>query len=470
MSEPQPEEPQPRHVGYSAILLTTLITAVLTFGVIALLVDIFEKKQEARETVFRIVEIENDTIDPAVWGKNFPAQYESYSRTVDMVRTKFGGSEAIPRVPDGDDPREFTSRSKLDHLPALKRMWAGYAFAVDFREKRGHAYMLDDQIYTKRQDFAPQPGTCLQCHSSAYVPMLKLGDGDLMAGFEKLNQLPFEEAVKHVTHPVSCIDCHDPETMQLHVTRPAFLEAIKLVKAAEGIEDFNPNSDATHQEMRTYVCAQCHVEYYFQGEEKRLTYPWAKGLKAEQILAYFDELGFKDWTHAETGAAMLKAQHPEFELWSQGTHAKAGVTCSDCHMPYQRVGSRKISDHHIRSPLLNINRACQTCHKASEAELLDRAETIQARTVELRDLALDAVVDLIDSIQQARESGVSEEVLDQARDYQRKASFMCDFVEAENSSGFHAGQEAARVLGLSLNYSRLGEKVLKDAAISPRAE
>jgi nitrite reductase (cytochrome c-552) len=228
------------------------------------------------------------------------------------------------------------------------------------------------------------------------------------------------------------------------------------------VTDFDVNRDATHQEMRTYVCAQCHVEYYFKGDEKRLTYPWAKGLKADEILAYFDDIGFKDWTHAETGAPMLKAQHPEFELWSQGTHASAGVTCADCHMPYQRIGAKKVSDHHVRSPLLNINRACQTCHKASEENLLTRAETIQSRHTELRDLALDAIVDLIDSIKAAQEAGMNDETLKQALDYQRKASFLCDFAEAENSSGFHADQEAARVLGLSLNYSRLGQKALNN--------
>ena len=463
------EEPS-KSVGYKLIFLTTIITAALTFGLVALLMDIFEKKQEAKDTVFRVVEIEQDTVDPAVWGKNFPEQYDEYTRTVDMVKTKFGGSEALPREPDADDPREVTSRSKLDHLPQLKRLWAGYAFAKDFREKRGHAYMLEDQIFTKRQDVVPQPGTCIQCHASVYVPMLKLGDGDLMAGFEKLNQLPFAEAAEHVTHAVACIDCHDPESMQLHVTRPAFIEGIKTAKAAAGIENFDVNSDATHQEMRTYVCAQCHVEYYFKGDKKRLTFPWANGLKAEEILAYFDESGFKDWTHAETGAPMLKAQHPEFEMWSQGTHSKAGVTCADCHMPYQRIGSKKVSDHHVRSPLLNINRACQTCHKASETDLLVRAETIQSKTNQLRDLALDAIVDLIESIKAAQAAGVEESILDRARDYQRKASFMCDFVEAENSSGFHADQEAARVLGLSLNYSRLGERVLAEKVTASNSD
>ncbi|MAE97302.1 MAG: hypothetical protein CL910_21835 [Deltaproteobacteria bacterium] len=179
------------------------------------------------------------------------------------------------------------------------------------------------------------------------------------------------------------------------------------------------------------------------------------------MLAYYDEVGFKDWTHAETGAPMLKAQHPEFEMWSQGIHSQAGVSCADCHMPYKRVGAMKISDHHVRSPLLNINNACQTCHKVPEDELKDRAETIQARTSHLRDLALDALVDLIEEIKGARENGATDDQLAAVLDFQRKASFYVDFVEAENSAGFHADQESARILAESINFSRQGQVALR---------
>ena len=163
---------------------------------------------------------------------------------------------------------------------------------------------------------------------------------------------------------------------------------------------------------------------------------------------------------------MLKAQHPEFELWSQGIHARAGVACADCHMPYKRVGAMKISDHHIRSPLLNINNACQTCHNVPEAELLARAETIQQRNTDLTRLALDVLVELIDDIKAAQDAGAADARLAEARGYQRKASFYVDFVEAENSSGFHAGQEAARILAESIDFSRKGQLALRGSAWS----
>ncbi|WP_438358972.1 ammonia-forming cytochrome c nitrite reductase subunit c552 [Corallococcus carmarthensis] len=340
-------------------------------------------------------------------------------------------------------------------------MWSGYAFATDFREERVRAHMLEDQVFTQRQQVTRQLGICSHRHGSVYVPYKKLGDGDLIKGFEKMNQMPFAEARKLVEHPVSCIDCHDPTTMQLRVTRPGFIEGIAALKASQGVANFRVNQGATRQEMRTYVCGQCHVAYYFKGKEKRLTYPWAKGINIDQIMAYYDEDGHTDWTHALTGAKVLKAQHSEFELYNQGIHGKSGVACADCHMPYQREGAMKISDHHVRSPLLNINRTCQTCHKWSESELLERAETIQTRTFQTRNIAMDALVDLIHDLQSAQQAGLPEDALARARDLQRRDQNYLDFVEAENSMGFHADQEAMRILSNSINFSRLGQNALR---------
>ncbi len=439
--------------------------ALAAIGVAALLVNIATHKAEARNPFYRVVDLDDTTDDPALWGKNFPYQYDSYRKTVDQVRTRFGGSEALPRTPDDADPRSVVAQSRLDEDPRLKTMWAGYAFATDFREERGHAYMLDDQVFTQRQVVTQQPGTCIHCHASTYTAYRRLGNGDLMAGFEKLNQMPYAEARKEVKHPVSCIDCHDPATMQLRVTRPAFIEGIRAYKASQGVADYDVNSMATHQEMRAFVCGQCHVEYHFKGPEKRLTFPWSQGLRADQILAYYNEAGFKDWTHGISGAPALKAQHPEFETWNQGIHARSGVACADCHMPYMRVGAMKISDHHVRSPLLNINRACQTCHRWSEDELRDRAENIQSKTFDTRGLAMDALIELIGEIGKAREAGATDQTLALARDYQRKAQFLIDFVEAENSMGFHAPQEAMRLLSKAIDFIRRGQGALRAVAL-----
>ena len=436
--------------------------ALATILGVAFLMNIFERKQEARNPFYRVVELTDDTDDPAIWGKNFPLQYDDYKRTVDQVRTRYGGSEAEPRTPTQADPRLVVAQSRIEEDPRLKIMWSGYAFSKDFREERGHAYMLDDQTFTERQQVTKQPGTCMQCHASVYTVYKKLGGGDIIKCFEQMNQMPYTEARKLVNHPVACIDCHDPATMQLRVTRPGFIEGIRAFKSLQGIQNYDVNTQATRQEMRAFVCGQCHVEYYFKGPEKRLVYPWSKGLKVDDILAYYEEVQFKDWTHAESGAPVLKAQHPEFEMWNQGIHARSGVTCADCHMPYKREGALKISDHHVRSPVLNINRACQTCHKWSEEELKGRIETIQERTFKLRNLAMNALVDLINDLKAAKAQGRSDSELATSQSFQRKAQFYLDFVEAENSTGFHAPQEAARILGESINFSRQGQIALRD--------
>jgi nitrite reductase (cytochrome c-552) len=450
--------------AFRVALLTIVVAVFVTAAGLAFLVNIMERKQEARNPFFRVVELTDDISDPEVWGKNFPFQYDDYKRTVDQVRTKYGGSEALPRTPTGADPRSVVSQSRLEEDPRLKTMWAGYAFAKDFREERGHAYMLDDQTFTERQAVVKQPGTCMHCHASVYVPYKKLGEGDLIKGFEKMNQMPYAESRKLVEHPVACIDCHDSQTMALRVTRPGFIEGIAALKASEGVKDYDVNRDATRQELRSFVCGQCHVEYYFKGPEKRLVYPWANGINADDMLAYYDKAGHKDWSHADSGAPALKVQHPEFELWSQGIHARSGVACADCHMPFKRVGATKISDHHVRSPMLNIAHACQTCHKWPEAELKARVENIQDRTFKMRNDAMDALMDLIGDLKKARAGGLdtNSPALVSAQDHQRKAQWYLDFVEAENSMGFHAPQEAARLLTESINNSRKGQIAIRD--------
>jgi nitrite reductase (cytochrome c-552) len=442
------------------IAVAGVVGVVGAFGGAALLANIAEKKVQGTQAFYRVVEL-NDTIDdPAVWGKNFPLHYEDYMRTAEMRPTRFGGSEAVTRVPTAGDPRAFVPRSKIEKDPRRARMWSGFAFSADFREKRGHRWNFIDQAYTLRQLEFKQPGTCLNCHASNYVAMMKAGEGDLYKGFATLNQMTWDDAAQKINHPVTCIDCHNPQTMELRITRPALIEGMRALRASEGIQNYDVNQHASRQEMRSLVCAQCHVEYYFKGEERNLVFPWAKGLKADSMLAYYDEIGFRDWEHKLTGTNTLKAQHPEYELFMQGTHGKSGVTCADCHMPFKRVGGQKISDHHVRSPLLNVNRSCQTCHRTSEQELITRVEEIQERTYQMTGRAFNAVMALIDDIEKVKAAEGETERVKQARDFHRRAQWYVDYVDAENSTGFHAPQESARLLQMSVDYARQGQLVL----------
>jgi nitrite reductase (cytochrome c-552) len=453
-------------------LLLILVVAVATGLVASLLVNIFERKSESRSPYVLLQPVTEDTTDPATWGINWPRQYDSYQRTALSTRTRFGGhggSEALPE-------------EKIERDPWLKRMFLGYSFSIDYRDRRGHAYMLADQEATERQT-KPQSGSCLHCHASVMPLYRRLGDGDAMRGFEKTFQYSYQElnGMLHESghaHPVSCVDCHTPATMQLRVTRPGFLNGIRLLAESEAavphlpsIEQwragkrsrpYDPNVDATRTEMRSFVCGQCHVEYYC-ADKMPLTFPWGNGLKVENIEAFWDGLEladgkrFYDYRHAESGAEILKAQHPEFEMWSQGIHARSRVACADCHMPYMRDGASKVSDHWVRSPLLNINRACQTCHRFAEDEIAARVDGIQSRNYDLLQRAAAALMAQLDAITKARAAGASDADLAASLDFQRKAQWRLDFVAAENSMGFHAPQEAARILGEAADYARQGQ-------------
>jgi nitrite reductase (cytochrome c-552) len=340
--------------------------------------------------------------------------------------------------------------------------------------------MLIDQENTERVKQKKQPGACLHCHASVMPVYREKGGGDsweqIKKGFEEVCGMDWNDAHKLVKHPVTCVDCHDPKTAQLRVTRPAFLIGIQaLAKSDDTVphlpsverwrtgsrkEPYDPNKEASRQEMRTLACAQCHVEYYFQPKTNILTYPWFKGLKIEQMESYYDEIDFKDWTHKDTGTPMLKAQHPEFEMWSQGIHARSGVSCADCHMPYKREGALKVSDHHVRSPLLNIARACQTCHHYPDSEIKARVAAVQDRTKALLERGEVAVKDLIDAIKTAKDKGAPADRLKAAQALHRKAQWRLDFIIAENSLGFHAPQESARILGEAIDFARQGQVVL----------
>jgi len=454
------------------VIALVLVVGAATAAVTALLMNIAERKSEAKTPFVRLVEVDEDTTDAARWGVNWPRQYDSYLRTALPTKTRFGGhggSEALPE-------------QKIERDPWLKRMFLGYAFSLDYRDRRGHAYMLADQEETERIT-KPQSGSCLHCHASIMPLYRTLGDGDAMKGFEESYKYSYQElnAKMHEmghAHPVSCVDCHAPDTMQLRVTRPGFIHGIRALAESDApvphlpsvqqwregdrAKPYDPNLDGTRTEMRSYVCGQCHVEYYC-ATKMPLVFPWGRGLDATQQEQFWNETKFPDgeqffdYTHAETGAKILKAQHPEYELWSQGIHARSGVSCADCHMPYQRDGSSKVSDHWVRSPLLNVNRACQTCHHQPEAEILARVDQIQGRNYDLLQRGGVAIVALIDAVMAAKAAGATEEQLKDALEFQRKAQWRLDFIAAENSMGFHAPQEAAKVLGEAIDYARQGE-------------
>jgi nitrite reductase (cytochrome c-552) len=520
-------------------VLVFLVAVVGTLLVTWVLITMFGHKQAARQPFVRVAEVNEISTDPEPWGRNWPHQFDGWKAT---AGDKFyGGSSAL-------------TQSKLETHPWLKRLYAGYAFSIDYREARGHAYMLYDQGVTERVTKKSQAGACIHCHASNTVMYRREGlkamglpydDESLAAdfnmeavvrGFKEVSQKPYDEVLALVmsspdgtpgenepvvpqapiggftgefkgepvpddhpamaggeAHPVSCIDCHNPETMSVRVTRPGFvlgiaalaeseeptphLPSIEKWRRGDRAEPYDPNALATRQEMRSFVCGQCHVEYYCANKDT-LEFPWGNGLKMEQAEAHWnakkfpDGSDFYDYTHGETGAKVLKVQHPEFELWSQGIHARSGVSCADCHMPYEREGAMKVSNHNVQSPLANINNACQQCHNDDESTLREKVETIQGRTMAHMERAANAMTDMLDAILEAKAAGASEADLAPIYELQRKAMWRLDYISSENSRGFHADQEATRILGESIDYSRQAQAMALRlrAPIAPSTE
>ncbi|HEY3296830.1 MAG TPA: ammonia-forming cytochrome c nitrite reductase subunit c552 [bacterium] len=411
-------------------------SVVLTIIIAALLVNIFQHKQEARLTYVHVTQVQPGDPNSDNWGPNFPREYDLYKRT--MTTTTFTEYSKYGRYGGSEN------YSRLDKYPNLRRMFAGYPFSVQYTEERGHMHALEDMLASQRLG-DKKPGPCITCKSPQVPQFIE------KYGAERLYHTPVKTLVDSAgfKFTIGCADCHNAETMALTVRRPAFIEAM----AKRGIDVKN----ATHSEMRIYVCAQCHVEYYWPKETLYLTFPWAKGTVVDSIEAYYDSLHFKDWIHGETGAPMIKMQHPEFEIFTSGIHYRAGVSCPDCHMPYIREGATKITDHWIRTPLAHIQTSCQTCHRESEEELRSRVFQIQDRTFSELKRAENAIIAAMDGIKAAMAMGATDAELDVPRALHRRAQMRWDFVNAENSMGFHSGQETARVLGDATDFGRQAE-------------
>ncbi len=413
----------PLWVGIGLAML--LAAAIVALGLMS--VSIMERRWEAQRPILVASEIGQWESDNAKWGENYPRQYERYLMTqITDTQTKFGGS--VPRDYLDDDPMQVI-------------LFAGMGFSKDYLQGRGHYYALEDVTHTKRLATPFQAATCWTCKSSDVPRVMH------EMGIKEFYASNFYDLKDQMTHAIGCLDCHDPATMKLRISRPGLKEAF----TAQG-KDI---AQATHQEMRSLVCAQCHVEYYFAKEPKNyLTLPWHNGMGVEGMIAYFDRIDFADYTHPISKTPVIKAQHPDYELYSKGIHAYRNVSCADCHMPYRSEGGVKFTDHHIQSPLLNISNSCAVCHRWSEDEIRTRVESIQTTVANALLKAEEAIVQAHFDIAAAMQANVADEELAPLRKLLRHAQFRWDYISASNGRGFHAPQEAMRILGDSVNQAQ----------------
>jgi nitrite reductase (cytochrome c-552) len=418
------------------VLFFSTIIVVFLLGLLAS--SITTRKAE-REYVYKPkVKVTDWEPRNAVWGENFPREYQSYLQTKDTTfRSKFNGSAMIDEL--AEDPRMVV-------------LWAGYAFSKDYSQSRGHYFAITDirnSLRTgapKGPDDSPQPNTCWTCKSPD-IPRLMMDKGVLSFYKGKWASLGDQ-----VVNYIGCADCHDPVTMDLRISRPALVEAFKSMG--------RDITKSTHQEMRSLVCAQCHVEYFFDKHRKEaegvayLTYPWKYGMTADSALKYYDEIKFSDFTQQLNKAPILKAQHPDYEIYLTGIHADRGVACADCHMPYVKEGGQKFTSHRIVSPLVNISGTCQTCHRESEESLRENVYERQEKVKEIRDKLEIELVKAHVEAKAAWDAGATDKDMEAVLNKIRSGQWYWDYATASHGASFHSPIEVARIIGNGMHETQ----------------
>ncbi len=365
-----------------------------------------------------------------MWAKKYPNQYNSWKETsqndviIDLVEKK----------------------------PQLAVLWAGYGFAKDYNAPRGHFYGLQSNINTLRTGApvgpadGPMPTACWTCKSPD-VPRIMEEQGEMEYFTGKWAKYGTEMA-----NSIGCADCHDSQTAELKITRPYLARGLEAIGADPAKVD--------RREMESLACAQCHSEYYFKdtkwngkdGSEKVakvVTFPWDNGLTAEEMEKYYDDIEFKDWVHQISKAPMLKAQHPDYEIFQSGIHAKSGVSCADCHMPSRKGEGGSFSDHHIQSPMANIDNVCLNCHDQDAETLKAVVENKLAHKEQMMEIAMDNLAKAHLEAGKAWELGATEaEMKDILMDI-RHAQWKWDYSIASHGSFFHAPEETLRLLGVA---------------------
>lgn len=399
--------------------IVALLAVILVIGGLLLVLRVAVLTPKSSVAVTAISETE---YDPAVWGKQYPLEYTSFRRNLDTNKSPSGYGGSI-------------NCQKSLKEPEILSNFKGMAFSKDYSEDRGHPYALQDLLRSQRVT-PKSPGACMTCKTA------NLKDVWQEMGWSYA-KTALTELTPRLKYAITCANCHDPQTMRLRVMNQAFAEAMKK----RGVDI----SKASKDQMRTYVCAQCHGEYYFEPETTKVILPWDKGLEPDKIYSYYSDKpsGFVgDWIHPDSQANLLKAQHPDFETWSGGVHGKAGVSCADCHMPYMRQKGFKYTSHWVTSPMKHIELSCTPCHDQDVEWLFDSVKSTQEKVWRLQRTAGQAVARAHESLAKAKASPAE---MEKARELVRKAQWYWDFVAAENGMGFHNPTQALSTLGLAID-------------------
>ncbi|MDR2573351.1 MAG: ammonia-forming cytochrome c nitrite reductase subunit c552 [Desulfovibrio sp.] len=445
-------------------LLTLAATAATLLGA-AVLSACSDVKTELKTPVYK-TSIKEDETRMSAFKKDFPEQYASYMKNSESeVMTVYKGSVAYRK---NDNVNPLPEGYKYAQ-PYLKNLWLGYPFSFEYNEARGHYYAVEDFVNIDRinrygDGKGQLPTTCWNCKTPKMMTWHK-EYGDKLWSMDP-NLFRSKDKIDMIDESINCANCHNPTTMELRL----YSEPLKdwLKRTGQDWDKISRN------DKRSLVCAQCHVEYYFQhkdnGPAAKPVFPWDDGMNPEDMYKYYmthgpkDALGktgpFVDWVHAVSKAPMIKMQHPEYETFIDGPHGAAGVSCADCHMQYQRTDGKKISSHWMTAPLKDPEmRACRQCHADKTADFLkERVLYTQKKTFDQLLKAQEVSVKAHEAVRLASEASSRTEnydvLLAQAREMVRKGQLFWDYVSAENSVGFHNPAKALDTLMKSMEASQ----------------
>ncbi|MDR1975462.1 MAG: ammonia-forming cytochrome c nitrite reductase [Campylobacteraceae bacterium] len=421
------------------ILLVCSVAAIVLLGLLANSIN--AKEDERKELLNTHADIINP-IFSSEWQRYYPREYDSWKQTKENKRLE----------------------DMVKKWPQLAVVWAGYPFSKDYNAPRGHYYAVQDNVNTLRVAApgvpnssvqSPLPTACWTCKSPDVVRLMETkGDMEYYTG-------KWDKWGSEIVNTIGCYDCHKADTAELKVGR----KYLNTGLVAAGLSTFE---ESTHQTKRDLVCAQCHSEYYFRGTKYEdgktamvVTLPWKDGLKADDMMKYYDEGAnfpdgkpFADFVNKISKTPIVKAQHPDYELHTTGIHGKKGVSCADCHMPYTQEGAVKFSDHRVQNPLRTMDRSCMTCHRESEAKLkavvkekYDRKESLFAITVDnLAKAHLEAG--------KAWEVGADEAEMKSVLNLIRQGQWRWDYAVASHGGFFHAPDETLYTLAKANDYAQ----------------
>lgn len=335
----------------------------------------------------------------------------------------------------------------LEKVPSLVVLWAGYGFAKDYNAPRGHMYAVTDVRNTlrtgapKSAEDGPMPMACWSCKSPDVPRVIEeQGEDGYFSG-------KWYKGGAEIVNTIGCSDCHEKGSSKLRVSRPF---------AERGMATLNtPFDKGSKKDKQSMVCAQCHVEYYFEKTKDRkgfVKFPWDMGITVEQMEVYYDNMEFSDWTHAVSKTPMLKAQHPGYETWKLGVHGQNNVTCVDCHMPkVKNAEGRKFTDHKVGNPFDRFEETCATCHTQSKEFMVNLAKEKQTKVNDLKARAESQLVKAHFEAKAAWDAGATEVEMKPILMDIRHSQWRWDYATASHGVAAHAAEEALRILGTSVD-------------------